>query len=470
MSKRMSNNAPPAPTHPNPPHVAVVGAGWAGLAAASELHAQGYRVTVYDASHTPGGRARQVNDPELGTVDNGQHLLIGAYQDTLALFDRDVPESSHRAGLTRYPLRLMSTDRAFVLGAPPWVPAPIRPAVALWMAKGLSFQDKRAASRLLMGLKASGTAAESEQTVAQWLQDAGQSERLIGFLWEPLCLATLNTAIQEASATLFQRVLCDTLLNPSPGASDLLIPATDLSSLWPHHVCQKINTRLGQTVRTVAEAANGVRVEGDLYDGCIIATPPHGVTKLFDEAIQQQFPRIFSALSAFEYRPITTAYVGLKEPFSLRAPLLMMRHDLASEAQPAPGQWVFDRNQCQPTTATQGGRLAFVVSDSTEVLSLSPETLAEQLVDQLVREIQTQNAQLTTLSIKALRCFHEKRATFAAKPRLQRPSNETPWRQITFAGDWTDTGYPSVLEGAVKSGLRAANCLIRQLPKHSRTS
>ena len=456
--------------------MAVVGAGWAGLAAASELHAQGYRVTIYDASHTPGGRARQVKDAALGTVDNGQHLLIGAYQDTLALIARDVPEASQQQVLTRHPLRLSSTDRAFVLGAPSWVPAALRPAVALWTAKGLSFKDKRMASRLLLGLKASGGAGDrgadnrgaddSEQTVAQWLKDAGQSQRLNDFLWEPLCLATLNTAIHEASAVLFQRVLCDTLLNPQAGASDILIPATDLSSVWPSHVCQKINARLGQTVRTVTEVAKGVRVEDDVYDGCIIAIPPYGVSKLFDEAIQQQFPRIFSALAAFEYRPITTGYVDLSEPFSLGAPFLMMRHDLASKTTAAPGQWVFDRNQCQPETATQGGRLAFVVSDSTDVLSQSPDELAEQLIKQLAREMPTRRV---PLAIKAARCFHEKRATFAAKPRLSRPSNETPWRQITFAGDWTDTGYPSVLEGAVKSGLRAASCLIRQLPKHSRT-
>jgi len=470
----MSNNSPTATANPTPPHVAVVGAGWAGLAAASELKHRGFRVTVYDASHTPGGRARQVNDPMLGTIDNGQHLMVGAYQDTLALIARDVPEPDQQQGFTRFPLRLMTTDRAFVLGAPSWLPATIRPAAALWMAKGLSFQDKRMASQLLMGLKASGADAEGEQTVGQWLRGAKQSQRLIDFLWEPLCLATLNTAIDEASAALFQRVLTDTLLNQAAGATDLLIPATDLSSLWPSHVCKEVNTRFGQTVRSVAEVAGGVRVEDDRYDGCVIATPAHGVAKLFDEAVQQQFPRIFSALSAFEYRPITTVYVDLKAPFSLDAALLMMRHDLAHETQPAPGQWVFDRNRCQPETATQTGRLAFVVSDSTDVLSQNPEALAEQLVNQLAREMKTrlsaQGAAGAPLTIKAARCFHEKRATFAAKPRLHRPSNETPWRQITFAGDWTDTGYPSVLEGAVKSGLRAADCLIRQLPKKSRAS
>lgn len=442
----------------------MIGAGWAGLAAASELHAQGFRVTLYDASHTPGGRACQVDDPALGTIDNGQHLLSGAYQDTLALIARDVPEPLRHHVLMRHRLRFCSTDRQFVLSAPRWVPAAIRPAAALWLARGLSINDKRCASQLLLRLKASGGQDGDEQTVKQWLGHSQQSEPLVRFLWEPLCLATLNTAIDEASAHLFQRVLCDALLSPQAGASDILIPAVDLSSMWPTHVCQKVNSRLGQTVRTVAEVSGGVRVEDDIYDGCIIAVPPHGVPRLFEEAVHHQYPRVFSALLAFEYRPITTCYVDLEEPFSLGEPLLLMRHDLASETTAAPGQWVFDRNICQPGSATRTGRLAFVVSDSTAVLSLNTDTLADLLMKQLARE---RSSRHTPVMIKATRCFHAKRATFAAKPRLSRPNNETPWRQITFAGDWTDTGYPSVLEGAVKSGLRAANCLARQLPKKS---
>lgn len=449
---------------PKPPHVAVVGAGWAGLAAASELHAQGFRVTVYDASHTPGGRARQVDDPVMGTLDNGQHLLSGAYQDTLALMARDVPEAERNQAFTRQRLRLCSTDRQFVLSAPRWLPSSLGSAASLWFAKGLSINDKRSATQLMLRLKTSNGQEGDDQAVRQWLNNAQQSERLIRLLWEPLCLATLNTAIDEASSHLFQRVLCDSLLNPQTGAADLLIPAVDLSTLWPKHVCAKVNSRLGQTVKTVAEVTGGIRVNDDVYDGCIIAVPPHGVQRLFEEAAHQQYPRIFSALSTFEYRPITTCYVDLEAPLTLGEPFMMMRHDLASETSPAPGQWVFDRNICQPGSATSFGRLAFVVSDSTSVLSLSPDDLADQLMKQLARE---RSPSPTPVAIKASRCFHEKRATFAAKPRLSRPSNETPWRQITFAGDWTDTGYPSVLEGAVKSGLRAANCLARQMPKKS---
>jgi hydroxysqualene dehydroxylase len=439
--------------------VAVIGAGWAGLAAASELSNRGSRVTLYESSHTPGGRARQVLDPALGMIDNGQHLLLGAYQETLRVMARDVPESVWDQAFTRLPLRLCSADRQFRMSAPSFGPVWLKQALTLWLAKGFTLSEKWRATQLLRHLKSVNGGDGEEQTVTRWLQKHRQSERLIAFLWEPLCLATLNTDIDQASAWLFQRIIFDALLSQDDNATDLLVPALDLTGLWPSHVCHKVTTQFGHTVREVTPLTNGVRVDGQVFDGCVVAIPAHGVTRLFDQSCQQSNPHLFEILGRFEYRPITTCYVALDAPFALEEPLLMMRHHRGPNTRAAPGQWVFDRNRCQPLSATKNGRLAFVISDSQAVLTMSQQDLAQSLLCQLTRELGRNVPQ----GIAASRSFHEKRATFAALPHQARPNNVAPWPGIVLAGDWTDTGYPSVLEGAVRSGVRATDCLMAQL-------
>ena len=441
------------------PKVAVIGAGWAGLAAASELSNRGCQVTLYESSHTPGGRARQVLDPTLGMIDNGQHLLLGAYEETLRLMARDVPKSVWDQAFTRLPLRLCSSDGQFRMSAPAFGPVWLKQALTLWLAKGFTLKDKWLATQLLRHLKSANGVDGEEQTVTRWLQEHRQSERLITFLWEPLCLATLNTDIEQASAWLFQRIIFDALLSQVDSATDLLVPALDLTGLWPEHVCQKVSTQFGHTVREVTPLDNGVRIDGKVFEGCVLAIPAHGVTRLFDQSNQQSNPQLFDVLGGFKYRPITTCYVALDAPFVLEEPLLMMRHHHGLNACKAPGQWVFDRNRCQPSSATENGRLAFVISDSLAVLAMSQQDLAQSLVSQLAHELGRNLPQ----GIAASRSFHEKRATFAAIPHQARPKNISPWQGIVFAGDWTDTGYPSVLEGAVCSGIKATDGLLAQL-------
>lgn len=446
-------------TEATEPQVAVIGAGWAGLAAASELSNRGFQVTLFESSHTPGGRARQVKDPALGMIDNGQHLLLGAYQETLRLMARDVPKPVWDQAFTRLPLRLRTSDGQFQMSTPALGPVWLKQALTLWLAKGFTLKDKWLATQLLRHLKTVSGVDGEEQTVTCWLQKHHQSERLIARLWEPLCLATLNTDMDQASAWLFQRIIFDALLSQDDGATDLLVPALDLTALWPEHVCQKVSTQLGHTVRDVTPLSRGVRVDGQVFEGCVVAVPAHGVTRLFDQSSQQSHPHLFEVLGGFEYRPITTCYVALDAPFALEEPLLMMRHERGPNAIAAPGQWVFDRNRCQPSSATEHGRLAFVISDSQAVLAMSPQDLAQSLLSQLTRELGSPVPQ----GIAASRSFHEKRATFAALPHQARPRNASPWQGIVLAGDWTDTGYPSVLEGAVRSGITAAGCLAKQL-------
>jgi squalene-associated FAD-dependent desaturase len=434
----------------------VIGAGWAGLAAASELHHRGHEVHVFESSRTPGGRARKVQSQGLGNIDNGQHLLIGAYTETLALIARDVPKSEQASLFFKSVLWFESADARFKLKLNTAWPQALQAPMALWLAKGINLTDKWRASLFLRRVSLGQSPPTQDLTVTQWLSTEKQTEDLVRWLWNPLCLASLNTEPDHASAVLFCRVLKDSLTSPDPRATDLLIPATDLTRLWPAHVAQKVACHFGHTVRHVRPTEQLVYVDEACFDGCVVATPASGLHRLFDEETSQSLEPHLDAAQSMTYLPITTCYVDLAGPLKLPAPMLLLDHiDLVQ----CPGQWVFDRNAATP--GAQGpARLAFVISDAQAVLGLSDDTLAEMLLAQLARALETRYRRAINLPpIKATTSIHEKRATFAAVPGLKRPATETPWPHLAFAGDWTDTGYPAVLEGAVRSGLAAANRL-----------
>jgi squalene-associated FAD-dependent desaturase len=439
--------------------LAVIGAGWAGLAAASELHHLGHEVHVFESSRTPGGRARKVQTQSLGNIDNGQHLLIGAYSETLALIARDVPQSEQASLFFESALWLESADARFKLKINKSWPQAMQAPLALWLAKGLSLADKWQASLFLRRVGLSQNPPTDDITVTQWLATERQTEALGQWLWKPLCLASLNTEPDHASAALFHRVIKDSLTSPDPRATDLLIPATDLSSLWPDHVAQKVTCHFGRTVRHVRPTEHVVFVDDECFDGCVIATPAWGLHRLFSPETSKPLRTHLEAAQSMTYLPITTCYVDLAGPLTLPAPMLLLDHSAQVRY---PGQWVFDRNAATPQALTQAptqaqAKLAFVISDAQSVLGVSDQALAELLLAQLGSALEARYRRAIYLPpIKATSSIHEKRATFAAVPGLKRPTTETPWPHLMLAGDWTDTGYPAVLEGAVRSGLAAA--------------
>jgi hydroxysqualene dehydroxylase len=428
---------------------AVVGAGWAGLAAASQCLTHGMQVTLFDASHQAGGRARGVSDPLLGPVDNGQHLLIGAYEKTLELICRDVGAERIATSFKRMPLWLESADGKFSLRRRHRVKNPrIDTALALWSAHGLTLKDKWHITGLLRRLESGPHVPDSKLnlTVAQWLANEHQTENACRWLWHPLCLATMNTVPSEACAALFMKVLCDSLLSAQPDATDLLIPSCNLSDLWPSAVASKVTTRWGHVVRHLNLSHEGVAIDGEWFDACVLAVPPPSLTRLLGPL--NGFESLASELEDFEFRAIATCYVGLEQSAALPAPLLMFDHADLNEENLA--QWVFDRSSFMQSRPN--AQLAFVISCADSLPALDDLDLARRLMKQLTRAIgHTQRGEIT-----GARCFREKRATFAARPGLKRPGATTRHPRLVLAGDWTDTGYPSVIEGAVISGINAA--------------
>jgi squalene-associated FAD-dependent desaturase len=427
---------------------AVIGAGWAGLAASVALREAGAKVTVFEAGHTPGGRARRVFHTDFDApLDNGQHLLSGAYKHTLALMRR--VGRNPDALLMRRPLQLASLDGRFRLAAPR-LPAPLHMAAAILRARGLAWKDRLATLRLMRGLKTMAWTPPREWTVLHLLHYHAQSDALIRQVWEPLCLAALNTPTATASAALFARVLRDSLTG-SRENSDMLLPCTDLSALWPDAAARQVTMRYGSTVRQLRPSAEGIDINQERFDAAVLAVPPAFAAPLREAGATG----LLDALKAFEYMPIATLNLRLQDPWRLPEPMMMLREESARDHY---GQWLFDRAQLAGDT--KAGELAVVTSAATGIAERNRRQVIEALIDQVAEQAARHPARLPAMpEVTAAELFIEKRATFAAVPGLTRPLNSTPWPTLALAGDWTDTGYPGVLEGAVRSGLQAARVL-----------
>ncbi|MGE4124162.1 MAG: hydroxysqualene dehydroxylase HpnE [Pusillimonas sp.] len=430
-------------------NVGVIGAGWAGLAAAISLHDAGHAVTIHEASGTLGGRARSVRRPEFAVpLDNGQHILLGAYSSTLGLMKRLGLDTD--AAFARQPLALKTADNVFELRCRA-LPSPWHAAAGVLLARGWKLPEKLALTRTIMRLKAMRWAVVPDQTVAHWLAHNDQSAGVIHRFWEPLCLAALNTPLRDASINLLAKVLGDSL-DAGRHASDVLIPVTDLSDLWANHIPKDITVQRRSAIRKIAREGNGYRLDDThVYDALVVATAPASAYRLLANLPQgPQTAALLESLAAFEPIPIATLTLSLETPWHSLPDGMLMLDDRAHPG--ALGQWLFNHARIACTPERQR-MVCVVISDCRALMALERDTAVKQLTAQ----VRAQTACAGTLPhVRRHALIIEKRATFAATPGLTRPDNCTPWNNLWVAGDWTDTGYPAVLEGAVRSGQRAA--------------
>jgi squalene-associated FAD-dependent desaturase len=404
--------------------VAVVGAGYAGCAAAVTLAAAGTRVTLYEAAPVVGGRARRVQAKER-SLDNGQHILIGAYSELLRLM-RMVGVASE--ALFRMPLELRYAD-GFRLRAW-WFPEPLGLLAGLLGARRLPFREGLGAVRFLRALRRSAWRIEPDCTVGELLARHQQEGRIGHYVWRPLCVSALNTPPGIASAQVFVTVLRDSLAG-GEGASDLLLPATTLSALFPEPAADFVRARGGEvrTTAPVREIAPGLRVDGEPYEHVVLAIAPHQL---------KAFEALTGATPEFSYQPIYTCYLQYGERVRLPLPMLGLAGGLV--------QWVFDRG----ALGGPRGLLACMISAQGDHQQMTHEELAAACSRELA-------AALPGLAAPEwAQVIAEKRATISCTPGLRRPSGETPTPGLHLAGDYTDPDYPPTLEAAVRSGVRAA--------------
>jgi squalene-associated FAD-dependent desaturase len=438
--------------------VAVIGGGWAGCAAAIALADAGCELTLIEAARTLGGRARAVA-ARGRQLDNGQHILLGAYGSTLGLLRRVGIDP--RQALLRLPLQMRYPPASGLLDfVAPRLPAPLHMLAALLRARGLEREDKLALARFNTSARWMGWQLHTDCSVAELLDRFDQTPRLIRLLWRPLCLAALNTAPEHASAQVFLAVLRDSL-GARRAASDMLLPRLLLDALFPAAAQRHIEARGGRVLGAtraeaivpedgrwrIATSATGPAAAA--YAAVVLATAPWQAAGLL-----RTLPGgadLAARLDAFGYEPITTVYLQYAPGVRLPLPFCAL---LDAPEHGAWGQFVFDRGQLDPG---QDGLLAVVISAASAAAELDRDALALAVAAQLAQAFQ-----MEALARPAWQqVITEKRATFACTPGLARPGNATGLPGLVLAGDYTAGDYPATLESAVRSGLAAAKLVTK---------
>lgn len=444
--------------------VAIIGGGYAGMAAAVALADCGIPVTVYESAQQLGGRARGFSlsrrgrdGEEVTRLDNGQHLLLGCYVQTLHLIEQvggDIGKD-----FLRLPLQL-DLHGEFSLKAPR-LPAPLHLLVALLTAKGLTFGERLSAAHFMLALRNAKFQLDKlplppgegwgggmpDITVSELLARHGQDADLMQKLWEPLCIAALNTPVHKASAQVLLNVLRDAL-NQSRGYSDMLLPRIDFTALFPQRAASHIEQRGGKVhlscgVEALHPLTDGMAITSaqgtERYSHVICAAPPATASKLLRPIAA--LTETVAQIDSLEHQPIYTVYLQYPAHITLPHPMLGLHQRYS--------QWLFDKGRI----AGQHGLLAAVISAEGIHQELSQDELAQKVIEELREEF----------GIAGPPAWHkviaEKRATFCCSPNLNRPSQLTLLPRLLLAGDYTAGDYPATLEGAVISGLKCADVI-----------
>lgn len=406
------------------------------MAAAVTLAGRDIDVTVFEAAKQPGGRARGVE--HRGTMlDNGLHILSGAYTETLRLIRTVNPQ--HATALRRLPLA-WHMHGEFHLTAPR-LPAPLHLLAALVGARGAGLAERLAMLRFLAALKGTGYRLAADCSVEALLRQYRQSEFMQRVFWRPLCVAALNTPPAQASAQIFLNVLRDTL-NASRAASDLLLSRVDLGALFPAPAAAYVQAHGGTVhsatrVTAVGVADGGFRLttlHGDTsFSDVICALPPHQVGALIRPL--PALSGVAEMLAAFSYQPIYSVWLQYAAAVALPSPMLGFAD--------GPLHWLFDRD----ALCGQRGLLGAVISAEGAHQQLAQDELGTLAHAEIERRL----GPLPPLSWA--RVIAEKRATFACTPELPRPPGVTALDRFQLAGDYTAGDYPATIEAAIRSGI-----------------
>jgi len=422
--------------------LAIIGGGWAGMAAAVEAVGAGRSVTVFEAGRMLGGRARAMPatlpDGRSIVLDNGQHILIGAYTECLRLMG--LVGIDPASTLMRMPMRLEFPDGRG-LRLPDW-PAPLDALAGIAGARGWTIADRWSLLRQSLAWRAAGFRCAPDQPVSDLCH--ALTPRILAELIDPLCVSALNMPPADASGQVFLRVLQDALFGVR-GASHLLLPRVDLSALFPRAAAGWITAR-GSEVRTGArvqaqpDGRGGWRVDGRGFDAVVIATAPTDAVRqiaalapALPAADQAAAGRWIATTEGLRHTAITTVYAWAAQA-RLARPMLALRSGGAA----GPAQFVFDRGQL----GGPAGLLAFVISAS----GTDRDAAERQTLEQARRQL--------GLALQPVRTVVEKRATFACTPGVRRPPPEIV-PGLRACGDHVAGPYPATLEAAVRSGVAA---------------
>jgi squalene-associated FAD-dependent desaturase len=428
----------------------VIGGGCAGFAASTALAESGARVLVVEARPGLGGRATAFTDPATGErVDNGQHVLMGCYTETLALLDR-IGAGDRVRWQTGLKLTMIDRGGHQSVLALPALPSPLHFLAGVLAWDALNWSERFSVLKIgnQIGPARAGHHRKTNTTVRQWLQQKGQAPRLCELLWEPLALAALNQSIDQADASIFIGVL-ERVFGPDPAAAALVLPAVPLDEMYAEPAREWLIDR-GSEVRVNAPATividgqrvRGVRVRDEMIEApLVISTVPwHGFQALFDE-IPPGLEQTAADATAMPSLPIVTVNLWFDRAV-MQEPLVGL---------PARNfQWIFDR---RAIIGGDASHLSLVSSGAEAIVSQSNE----ELTAIALKEVRDALPAARSATLRKSLAVREKRSTFSlASDAPPRPGTLTAIEGFLLAGDWIETGLPATIESAVVSGHRAA--------------
>ena len=445
--------------------VVVIGAGFAGLSAATKLAGAGRTVVVVEQAPRLGGRATAFTDRETGErVDNGQHVLFGCYRHTYE-FLRRIGAVSNAPLAGTLQLSFASVDgRQFDLVCPR-LPPPWHLVAGLLRWKALATRDRLAALRLgrVLAAVARDAAAVAALvppalTVSQWLTAQRQTPTLNEWLWHPLAFAALNQSPDVAAAQPFVRVLGE-LFGPSPEASAVGLPTVPLDELYATPAAAFIEQRNGRVVckspgRIVLDSNDRIThveaAQETIETRAVISSVPwYSFDGLWAGEVPGSVTAVASDAERMTSSPIVTVNLWLDGPIDVGRFVGLVG---------GPMHWLFNKSAIY---GDETAHLSIVASGAEELARMDNNEVTAVAWTHLQQALPA----LRTRTRRRAVVVREHRATFSLAPGSpSRPQARTGLRGFYLAGDWTDTGLPGTIESAVQSGHTAADLLLADWP------
>lgn len=443
--------------------IVVTGGGLAGIAAACDLAAAGLPVTLIEARPFLGGKTWSFRDDHTGMiVDNGQHVFLGCCTAYLQFLDRlGVEQHTRLQARLRVPILDGKHRPAALKETHLSLPAPLHLLPSFLRLPMLSWQEKLRAGSTLLAIKRAGQRGRityDTMSFADWLRARGESQRAITYLWNLITLATINEDCERASAGLALMVFQEGLLRRADGGR-IGCATVGLSEL----ICQAATRYLlarGSSIQLGCRAATleikdeqltGVRlVDGELIPASqvIVALPHYLLAGLLPQAYRG-YP-FFARATRLDTSPIVGVNLWLDRQ--------VMREPLAAVVGKRDTYWVFDKGALLGEKLAGGQYLTISISGAHRYLDQS----RERIISQVHEELEAVFPALREAQITHALVIKERQATFSAAPGslANRLPTQTPLPGLYLAGAWTDTGWPATMEGAIRSGQRAAQAVI----------
>jgi squalene-associated FAD-dependent desaturase len=439
------------------PTVAIAGGGLAGLAAACALSESGFRVTLFERRPYLGGRASSYEHPGTGeVVDNCQHVLFRVCTNLVEFYRRIGVEDKIRwfDEMTF----IEPGGRSSVMRASP-LPAPLHTAPSFLRFPFLSAKDKLVISRAIAALTLTSQ-PDTGRSFLEWCHQHGQTEKAIQRFWKPILVSALSEDLELISISYAAQVVRESM--KSPEARHMGVPSIPLTELY-NRAGDYIRARGGDirfrnSLETFFPEPSQVRInvsEGEnIFDYLVLALPFDGLERVLPETPEAAPLR--DQLSHFESSPITGIHLWFDRQISDLDHAVLLDRTI---------QWFFHKSRLLATRSapfvaeSNPSYIELVVSASKSLIDKS----RSEIVDLALKEVREFFPAARTANLVKSTVIKEVHATYSPRPGIDayRPQQSTAWPRVFLAGDWTATGWPATMEGAVRSGYLAAEALVR---------